>query len=155
MLDIDSLEVTSPHEAGQTSPSADDAPIQFPQRIGRYQVEKLLGKGGFGLVYLAHDVQLSRPVAIKVPHANLLSSPKDAVLYRTEARTVADLDHPTIVPAGGSRSKGRAVHLGFGEPKRFGFDKDELRKWDCELHHVVRLPNQPTVRSAGDSTIPG
>src|SRR5262249_27624213 len=56
------------------------------------------GEGGFGLVYLAHDDQLQRPVAIKVPHRHLVSDPKDAEPYLSEARTVASLDHPNIVP---------------------------------------------------------
>jgi serine/threonine protein kinase len=57
-----------------------------------------LGEGGFGLVYLAHDDQLERPVAIKVPHRRLISRPEDAAGYLTEARIVAKLDHPHIVP---------------------------------------------------------
>jgi serine/threonine protein kinase/formylglycine-generating enzyme required for sulfatase activity len=61
-------------------------------------VEKVLGEGGFGRVYLAHDEQLSRPVAIKVPHARLVAQPGEAAAYLTEARTVANLDHPNIVP---------------------------------------------------------
>lgn len=69
-----------------------------PWRIGRYRIEKLLGKGGFGLVYLAQDEQLNRPVAVKVPHARLISKPEDAEAYLAEARTVANLDHPNIVP---------------------------------------------------------
>ena len=69
-----------------------------PQQIGRYRVEKILGEGGFGVVYLAHDDQLSRPVAIKVPHPKLVAGPKEAEVYLTEARTVANLDHPNIVP---------------------------------------------------------
>jgi eukaryotic-like serine/threonine-protein kinase len=55
-------------------------------------------KGGFGLVYLAHDGQLQRLVAIKVPHRMLVDRPEAAEAYLTEARTVANLDHPNIVP---------------------------------------------------------
>jgi eukaryotic-like serine/threonine-protein kinase len=69
-----------------------------PQHIGRYRVEKVLGQGGFGMVYLAHDEQLQRLVAIKVPHRKLVSRLEDAEAYLTEARTVANLDHPNIVP---------------------------------------------------------
>ncbi len=69
-----------------------------PSQIGRYRIEKVLGKGGFGLVYLAHDGQLQRPVAIKVPHRKLVDRPEAAEAYLTEARTVANLDHPNIVP---------------------------------------------------------
>ncbi len=100
-----------PHEATQKSPgdliesSADAAPAspdvessERPERIGRYRIEKVLGKGGFGLVYLAYDEQLDRPVAVKVPHAKLISQPEDAEAYLAEARTVANLDHPHIVP---------------------------------------------------------
>jgi serine/threonine protein kinase len=69
-----------------------------PDRIGRYRVQGVLGKGGFGVVYLAHDGQLQRRVAIKVPHRELISQPGDAEAYLVEARTLARLDHPHIVP---------------------------------------------------------
>lgn len=74
------------------------ADLQLPRKIGRYKVERLLGHGSFGLVYLAHDDQLQRLVAIKVPHRKLVSKPEDAQAYLAEARTVAKLDHPNIVP---------------------------------------------------------
>ncbi len=79
----------------------DNAPVDrsdtmaLPERIGRYRLDRVLGEGGFGLVYLAHDEQLSRPVAIKVPRADRLAH---AGAYLTEARTIARLDHPNIVP---------------------------------------------------------
>jgi serine/threonine protein kinase/formylglycine-generating enzyme required for sulfatase activity len=57
-----------------------------------------LGQGSFGRVYLAHDDHLNRPVAVKVPHRRLVARPQDAEPYLTEARTVARLDHPHIVP---------------------------------------------------------
>src|SRR5262245_30900434 len=80
----------------ESGPTFSAAPA--PTHIGRYRIERLLGKGGFGLVYLAHDDQLRRPVAIKVPHRKLVARPEDAEAYLTEARTVANLDHPNIVP---------------------------------------------------------
>ncbi len=69
-----------------------------PQHIGRYRVERILGQGGFGRVYLAHDDQLQRLVAVKVPHRRLVSHSEEAQAYLSEARTVAGLDHPNIVP---------------------------------------------------------
>jgi serine/threonine protein kinase len=85
-------------DQGEPLPQIDVAPDELPQRIGRYQVEKLLGLGAFGLVYLAHDDQLQRHVAIKVPHWRVVAQARDAEAYLAEARTVASLDHPHIVP---------------------------------------------------------
>ncbi|HZU36284.1 MAG TPA: serine/threonine-protein kinase, partial [Gemmataceae bacterium] len=84
---------------GPLPPAADEEmAAQPPQRIGRHRVERILGQGGFGIVYLAHDEDLERPVAIKVPHRRLVAQPEDAKLYLAEARIVAGLDHPNIVP---------------------------------------------------------
>ena len=92
-------EKTAPYQPdATTAPPDEDAPAEHPQRIGRYRIERVLGKGGFGLVYLAHDEQLQRLVAIKVPHRKLVDRPEAAETYLTEARTVANLDHPHIVP---------------------------------------------------------
>ncbi len=79
-------------------PVADGSAEILPERIGRYRVERVLGRGGFGLVYLAHDDQLQRLVAIKVPHARLVAQATAAEAYLVEARTVASLDHANIVP---------------------------------------------------------
>ncbi len=82
---------------GKESPALDITAV-LPTHIGRYRVERILGQGGFGVVYLAHDGQLQRLVAIKVPHRKLVDHSEDAEAYLTEARTVANLDHPHIVP---------------------------------------------------------
>jgi eukaryotic-like serine/threonine-protein kinase len=71
---------------------------ELPHWIGRFRVEKLLGQGGFGRVFLAHDDKLNRLVAIKVPHHRLVDRPEEAESYLTEAQNVASLDHPNIVP---------------------------------------------------------
>ena len=68
------------------------------KKIGRYTILGLLGKGGFGRVYLAHDDDLDRPVAIKVPDPERVSHPEDIEAYLNEARILASLDHPHIVP---------------------------------------------------------
>ncbi len=70
----------------------------LPAHIGRYRLQKILGQGAFGIVYLAHDDTLERLVAIKVPHHSLVAEAGQADAYVAEARTVANLDHPHIVP---------------------------------------------------------
>src|SRR5262245_15061534 len=95
MNDPEQTHLYWPHAPGE---AGDDVAAGHPERIGRYRVERVLGKGGFGLVYLAHDDQLERRVAIKVPHPKLVCRPEAAEAYLTEARTVAGLDHPNIVP---------------------------------------------------------
>ena len=69
-----------------------------PSRIGRYRIIERLGQGGFGRVYLAHDDDLDRPVAIKVPNPERITHPEDVDAFLTEARILAKLDHPNIVP---------------------------------------------------------
>src|SRR5262249_8293593 len=66
------------------------------QRLGRYRVEQMLGKGGFGQVFLAWDEELQRRVAIKL--ASSVATDASAEAYLVEARTVARLVHPHIVP---------------------------------------------------------
>ena len=68
------------------------------QYKGRYRLDRVLGEGGFGLVYLAFDEELQRQVAIKVPKRERFKQPEDADAYLSEARVVASLDHPNIVP---------------------------------------------------------
>jgi serine/threonine protein kinase/formylglycine-generating enzyme required for sulfatase activity len=66
--------------------------------IGRYRIVHSLGQGGFGRVYLAHDDDLDRPVAIKVPNRERITHPRDVKAFLGEARILAKLDHPNIVP---------------------------------------------------------
>ena len=83
-------------------PSGEDSQESFsllhPTKIGRYTILRRLGKGGFGEVFLAFDDDLDRPVAIKVPRPERVSQPEDIEAYLNEARIVASLDHPHIVP---------------------------------------------------------
>lgn len=91
-----SLALPEPKTTSDTATVSDA--VSLPKAIDRYRIGRILGQGGFGVVYLAQDDQLSRPVAIKVPHRKLVNHPEDADAYLIEARTVANLDHPNIVP---------------------------------------------------------
>ena len=72
--------------------------LLHPTKIGRYTILGRLGKGGFGEVFQGFDDDLNRPVAIKVPRPDRVSCPEDIEAYLNEARIVASLDHPHIVP---------------------------------------------------------
>jgi serine/threonine protein kinase len=83
-------------------PPAADTSDEFlegnPSMIGRYRVVRCLGQGGFGRVYLAQDDELDRPVAIKIPSPERIAGPEDVEEHLREARALARLDHPRIVP---------------------------------------------------------
>lgn len=66
-------------------------------RLGDFQVERLLGRGGMGEVYLATQISLNRPVALKVLRPDLLTKPTYLSRFEAEATAVAKLNHPNIV----------------------------------------------------------
>lgn len=64
--------------------------------LGRYEIEALLGAGGMGEVYAAHDLRLDRPVAIKVLPEVLARDPERLARFQREAKLLAALNHPCI-----------------------------------------------------------
>ncbi|MBN1954427.1 MAG: SUMF1/EgtB/PvdO family nonheme iron enzyme [Anaerolineae bacterium] len=67
------------------------------KRLGRYEIEEQIGRGGFGTVYRARDTDLERPVALKVLHPAMMQDPAAVERFRREARAAAKLEHPHIV----------------------------------------------------------
>jgi eukaryotic-like serine/threonine-protein kinase len=65
---------------------------------GEYSLQRELGRGGMGIVYLARDVQLDRDIAIKVLPSHLARTVESRERFLREARTAAGLSHPHIVP---------------------------------------------------------
>ena len=65
---------------------------------GRYNVQKLLGAGGMGAVFLAEDLTLERTVAIKVLPPDMSRDERVVARFQQEAKTAAKLDHPNIIP---------------------------------------------------------
>jgi tetratricopeptide (TPR) repeat protein/predicted Ser/Thr protein kinase len=78
--------------------------------FGRYHVQQLLGRGGMGEVYRAHDIDLNRDVAIKFVATDKLTDPDARARLLREARAAAGLDHPAICPVyeAGETPDGRA-----------------------------------------------
>jgi non-specific serine/threonine protein kinase len=67
----------------------------IPRQIGQYPVERELGRGGMGIVYLSRDPTLGRQVAIKVLPSGFTSDER-RLRFEREARTAAQLNHPSI-----------------------------------------------------------
>ena len=80
-----------------TQPSPDFIALQAAL-AGEYSLDRELGRGGMGIVYLARDVQLDRDVAIKVLPTHLARQPASRDRFLREARMAAGLSHPHIVP---------------------------------------------------------
>jgi serine/threonine protein kinase len=70
----------------------------LPARFGRYTLRQLLGQGGMGVVYLAHDTQLDRLVALKVPRFGRTPRQEDRERFYREARAAAGVSHPNLCP---------------------------------------------------------
>ncbi len=87
-----------------------DAPAP-PTAFGRYEVRDALGSGGFGAVYLGHDTQLDRPVAIKVLRGGPGVPQAEADRFLQEARRLAQLSHPGIVAVHDVGLDGGQVYL--------------------------------------------
>src|SRR5262245_55839517 len=68
------------------------------RKLGRFELESTVGTGAFGTVYKAHDPQLDRTVALKVPRGGNLPDGQELHRFLREARSTAQLRHPAIVP---------------------------------------------------------
>jgi len=77
--------------------------------IGRYSLERELGRGGMGIVFLARDVALDRPVALKLLPPELASRPGLRERFLREARIAAKLSQPNIVPIHAVEEAGELV----------------------------------------------
>jgi serine/threonine protein kinase len=64
---------------------------------GRYRLERILGTGGMGAVYVAKQLQVDRSVAVKILHPNLSDDFREVVRFQQEAKAIASLRHPNTI----------------------------------------------------------
>jgi serine/threonine protein kinase len=79
--------------------------------IAGYEVERVVGSGGTGILYRARQVRLDRPVALKLVEPEVAREPVVRERLRREARTLASLDHPNIVPLYEAGEEDGAVYV--------------------------------------------
>ena len=73
------------------------AHISSGSQLGPYELEALIGKGGTGEVYRAHDSRLNRRVALKVLAPKFTADADRLARFTQEARTTALLNHPNVI----------------------------------------------------------
>jgi eukaryotic-like serine/threonine-protein kinase len=81
------------------------------REVGRFQIERELGRGGCGVVFLAWDPRLRRHVALKVPHAGALLDPELRRRFLREGRAAAGLEHAGIVPIHEAGEEGAVCYI--------------------------------------------
>lgn len=91
--------------------SFNDSTLGQGSQIGQFRIERELGRGGMGVVYLAHDTKLDRPVAIKSLPLEVIGNPKVLSRWQREARLLASLNHPNIA----------TIHEVYEEPNGAGY----------------------------------
>src|SRR5262247_2773082 len=108
------VDITAMHtkQSDRPGPSAELLALQ-QLLAGRYSIERELGRGGMGIVFLARDVALDRLVAIKLLPPQL-ANPAARDRFLREARTAAGLSHPNIVPIHAVEQQGDCVFFVMG-----------------------------------------
>jgi tetratricopeptide (TPR) repeat protein len=71
--------------------------MESPRKLGRFVLKQLLNSGGFGTVYLAEDPERNGPVALKVPHLEILLTPSLRRRFVFEGEAASALEHPHLV----------------------------------------------------------
>jgi serine/threonine protein kinase len=84
--------------AGDSVPAGGVSFEVLPVEFGRYRVQKVLGQGAMGAVYLAHDTKLARDVALKTPKLDAFADGEMVERFEREARSAATLHHRNVCP---------------------------------------------------------
>ncbi|MEM9413683.1 MAG: serine/threonine-protein kinase, partial [Planctomycetota bacterium] len=137
---FDDLERSSSQEQTLSSTNGSEPVCYLGQQIGGYRIEKRIGGGGFGVVYLGRDGFLPRQVVIKVPIFYGHFGDEEVDKFLDEARNTVILNHPNILSV---------LHVGFDEDHDIpyiiqdyipgGDLKSRIERKPMDVHQVLRL----------------
>ena len=120
---------------------ADEAPMLTGRSLGPYQIGELLGAGGMGDVYRAHDTLLGRDVAIKILSAVFETAPARLAQFEHEARVLASFSHPHIGAIFGVQAadgvRGLILELVDGETLA-----DRIRRGPIPIAETIRIARE-------------
>jgi hypothetical protein len=115
---------------------ADELPKSLKDR---FRVERELGRGGMGAVYLANDVKLDRPVALKVLPPEFATDSGLRERFLRETRTAASFSHPNIVPVHSVEEDGQSLAFVMGFVEGESLTARIARMGPLDARSVVRL----------------
>ena len=115
-------------------------PFRSGENVGPYRIIEQLGQGGMATVFKAYHPALDRHVAIKAMHPAFMQDPQFLARFEREARVVASLDHPNIVPIYDFAQQGGQPYLvmKFVEGQTLKAVLDRTQKLRAELSRIVR-----------------
>lgn len=117
-----------------------DALTELRSALGeRFAVERLLGQGGMGAVYLARDRQLDRPVALKVLPAEFALQHDLRERFLRETRTAASFSHPNIVPVFSVEDHGSVLAYSMGYVEGESLAQQVARSGPLSVRDTVRM----------------
>jgi len=110
------------------------------QQLGdRYAIERELGRGGMGAVYLARDLRLDRPVALKVLPAEFAGDSSLRERFLRETRTAASFSHPNIVPVHAVEERDGVLAFAMGFVEGESIAERVRRAGPLDVRSIVRL----------------
>ncbi len=89
---------TVPFEPPRPDRASPARPSIAGQTIGHFELLNELGRGGYGVVFLAVDTEIGRQVALKIPRPEVLNNPETRRRFLREARAAGALEHPNLIP---------------------------------------------------------
>ncbi|HVF46249.1 MAG TPA: serine/threonine-protein kinase, partial [Pyrinomonadaceae bacterium] len=114
------------------------------EKFGRYEIRSKIGEGGMGEVYLAHDAELERKIAIKLLSGEFTTDEERRARFRQEARVISALNHPNIITIYeiGENEHGSFLITEYVEGRTL---RDVMRRDSLTIPKILRMVEQAAL----------